>query len=60
MYTISDSANKEINKAKTAIYEALDTLSNTPEYNDKKSIFHASTVKQVNTLITIMSLLNDM
>lgn len=60
MYTINDTANKEINKAKKAIHKAIDVLSDTPEYNDKKSIFHASTVKQVNTLITIMNLLNEM
>lgn len=59
MYTISDNANKEIQKAKKALDKAIQTLTETTAYNNTNDIFHASTVYDVNRLITAISKLND-
>lgn len=60
MYTINDRANKELNKAKKALSAALLILEQMPEYNDRKSIYHNTTVKQVNTIITTLEMIRDL
>lgn len=59
MLTINDQANKEIIKAKRAISKAIDILVSTPEYNNGQSIFHNTTVYDVNRLITASKTLSD-
>ena len=59
MLTINEQANKEIIKAKKAIDKAIELLTQEPAYNYNKDIFHASTVHDVNRLITASQTLND-
>lgn len=59
MTTINDNANKEIQKAKRALNKAIETLIQTPAYNNKSDIFHACTVSDVNKLIMASEKLNE-
>lgn len=59
MLTISESANKDIEKAKRILNKALETLTETIAYNSSGDIFHASTVHDVNRIITAIQTLND-
>ena len=59
MLTINEKANKEILKAKKAIANAIDLLTEEPAYNNRADIFHNTTVNEVNRLITSIEILND-
>ena len=59
MLTINERANKEIIKAKKAINQAIELLTRETAYNSNNDIFHASTVHDVNRLITASQTLND-
>ena len=59
MLTISETANKEIIKAKRAINRAIEALTQTQAYNNSSDIFHACTVNEVNRLITASLKLSD-
>ena len=52
MFTISEKANKEIDKAQKALRNALDALTLSDAYNLPSDIFHAATVEDVNHIIT--------
>ena len=57
MMTISEKANKELDKARKALLNALDALTLSDAYNLPSDIFHASTVKDVNRIITAIETL---
>lgn len=59
MLTISDRANKELNKARKALRNALDILTEEQAYNNPRDIFHATTVSDVNGIITAIESLRD-
>ena len=59
MMTISEKANKELDKARKALRNALDILSAEQAYNDKSEIFHSATVHDVNRIITAIQSLRD-
>lgn len=59
MTTLSETANKEITKAKRAINRAIEALTQTQAYNNSSDIFHNCTVADVNRLITASLKLND-
>jgi hypothetical protein len=59
MLTINESANKDIEKAKRMLNRAVETLIKTIAYNNRGDIFHASTVHDVNRIITAIQTLND-
>jgi hypothetical protein len=58
--TINDKANRAIDKAIHELNKALTELENTPAYQNKSDIFHASTVSAVNAIITAINKLNDL
>ena len=57
--TISDKANKELYKAKKALHNALEELTNTIAYNNKNDIFHSATTNEVNHIINAITTLNE-
>lgn len=59
MLTINDKANKEIIKAKRALNRAIELLTQETAYNNSNDIFHASTVHDVNKIITACQKLNE-
>ena len=52
MFTISEKANKEIDKAQKALRNALDALTLSDPYNMPGDVFHAATVNDINRIIT--------
>lgn len=58
--TINDKANKEIEKALKALRKASDALIDTPEYWNKKAIFHDTTVSAVNAIITASEIIKEL
>lgn len=59
MMTVNEKANKELDKARKALRNALDILSAEQAYNSKQDIFHNCTVKDVNSIITAIEILRD-
>lgn len=59
MLTISETANKEIEKAQRAIHKAIEALTQSKAYNNSSDIFHNCTVADVNRLITASLKLNN-
>ena len=59
MLTINEQANVKIMKAIKAMDEAVELLMNEPAYNNNKDVFHASTVRDVNRLITAVEIMNE-
>lgn len=57
MYTISEKANKEIDKAQKALRNALDALTYSDAYNLPSDIFHGATVADVERITTAINAL---
>jgi uncharacterized protein (UPF0332 family) len=55
MFTISEKANKELDKAQKALRNALDALTLSTAYNMPSDIFHEATEKDVNAIITAIN-----
>jgi hypothetical protein len=52
-------AKEQITKALKALEEASELVADTHEYNTSSDIFHASTVKAYNDIVTASIILNE-
>ena len=59
MMTNYERAQAELIKALKALDRAATLIGDTPEYNDRNSIFHAQTVSQYNRIVTASQIINE-
>ena len=52
-------ANEQITKALKALEAAAELVADTHEYNTARDIFHASTIKAYNSIVTASIILNE-